>query len=99
SLLKSDESIPGRGESAGVFDVNLNVKFLAAIRQLESLNHVQLLCMRRAVTIQRTFVIKSDRIDDERVAILVMSDRLPVPVVTGILAVRHVEINSADLRI
>ena len=68
-----------RFERAGVFDIHLQLDLAAAIDQPPALDHVQSGCVRRAEQLHMRPIVQPDRIDDQRVAVLVMADRLAVP--------------------
>src|SRR5258708_2746539 len=58
--------------------------------------------MRCAESVDRSpsaLIRQSDRIDHQRVAVLIVADRFPVPGIGGVLAVRHVQIDAPYLRI
>src|SRR5258706_3455619 len=67
---------PGHVEGVRVLDPDRVLELLAAIDQLEALDHVQLLGVRRAVIVDKGARVDPDRVDDELVA-LPMPDRFP----------------------
>src|SRR5438874_8679083 len=69
---------PWHGEGAWVFDANGVLQGLAAIHQLEPLNHVQFVRVRSAVIIDKGTIIESDGIDDQIIA-YVMPHRFASP--------------------
>src|SRR5438309_4660199 len=69
------QTVPGSSECAWVFNVDKDLKPLTAVREFEALDDMHLLRVRRAETVNRPFVVQTDRIDNQCVAILVMAHR------------------------
>src|SRR5215467_13333301 len=72
------DGIPWHREGARIFDVNIHLESLAVVDQVEALYNMQLFGMRRLIVVDVGLVGDSDRIDHQRVA-LIMTDRLTVP--------------------
>src|SRR5947208_1775449 len=67
-------------ESVGVFDLDQGFQRLAVGGQLETLDDMQLLGMRRAKPIEIAVLgLQSDGVDHQGVAVLVVADRLAEP--------------------
>src|SRR5579864_8277157 len=73
------DRVPRHGEGAGVLDPDFDFERPAAVREPESLDDMQLRRVRRAVIVDKGPVVEPDRVNDQRVAILVMADGFAVP--------------------
>src|SRR4051812_49421766 len=95
--LELHQCFPRHGEGARIIDRESNVDALTAIDESVALDDMHLFGMRRAEAVERALIVQSDRIDDERVAVLIMADGFALPGIAGIRAVRPVQIDTADL--
>ena len=68
---------PRHVERTRIFDADRHLQRLSAFGHLESLDHVKLRRVRRAVVIDVGVVGKTDRIDDQGIAAFVVSDDSP----------------------
>jgi len=71
-------SIPGHGESAWIFHMNLHFHRLAAIDNAEPLHHVKFVRMRRKKTVDEGPGVQSDRIDHQCIT-FIMAYRFAEP--------------------
>jgi len=74
---------PGHVESARIFHVDRNLQCLPAFSQLEALDDMQLGRVRRAVIVDVGIVRKADRVDDQRIAALVVPVDSPYGLIFG----------------
>src|SRR5215470_13413553 len=70
---------PRYGESPRIFDGYSHVDPRFGVYELVSLNHMELVGVRRPVIVDERLCGESDRVDNKRVAVLVMADRFPEP--------------------
>src|SRR5262245_38172124 len=82
-----------RGERDGILDGDDRLQRLAGVDELEPLDDVELLGMRRAPVVDGRLAVQSDGIDDERVAFIV-ADGFAVPGRLGIRRVLAVHIDA-----
>src|SRR5215472_1428395 len=77
-LAEALDGVPRRREGARILDVEVRLQLLAALDQVQSLDDVQILGVRRPVAVDLRAVVDPDRVDDERIA-LVAADGFAVP--------------------
>ena len=87
------DGVPGHRKSTRVLDVNVRFEHLAVLDQVEALDDVKLLGVRRAESVHPRPVIESDRIDDKRIA-FVTADGFAIP---GWLDVRGMLVRQVDV--
>ena len=75
--------------------MNRGFQTLAPIDHAKALHHMELLGMRRAEGIEDAPGVRSDGVDDQRVA-LVMADRLAEPRGLDVRRVGHIQIDDFD---
>src|SRR5215469_12564081 len=88
--------VPGHREGARIIDVNVHLQRLAAVDQVEALDHVQLFGVWRPEAVDKRPVIESDGIDNERIA-FVVADRFAVPGCLGVLRMLVGEVDAANV--
>ena len=62
--------VPGHSEGTRVLDVNIGLQDLTVLDQVEPLDHMELLGVRRPESVDPCPVVEPDRIDDQRIAIV-----------------------------
>src|SRR5215467_3205720 len=77
-LAEALNGVPGRRICARVLDVNVRLQHVAVLDQVEALDHVKLLGVRRSESVQGYPIVDSDRVDDERIA-FVTADGFAIP--------------------
>jgi hypothetical protein len=65
--------------------------------QFPPLHDMQLLRVRRPVIVEENLVVQPNGVDHQRVALLVMANRLPVPRRLGIGRMGHIHIDTPDM--
>lgn len=99
SSLEIDSPFPWHGEGAWIVDGERNLDALSAVVEVVALHDVQLLGMGRAVGVERSLIVQADGVDDESIGIFVMAHRFAGPGISGVLAMRHVEVNASHLSV
>src|SRR5262245_64895083 len=89
---------PRHGEGSRVLYKDRNVDRPGIGCDLPTLHDVELFGMRRAVVVDKGLGRDTDGVDDERIAVLVVPNRLAIPRGFQILRMHHVEIDAANLR-
>src|SRR5882762_5524345 len=88
--------VPGHREGARILDVNVHLQRLTAVDQVEALDHVKLLGVRRPESVYECPVVKPDRVDDERIA-FVVADGFAVPGCLDVVRMPVCQIDSANV--
>src|SRR5689334_1921830 len=92
-------SLPRHVEGARVLDREGGLDVFAAIMQPVSFDYMQLPGVRRAVAINGHAVVQPNSVDNQSIAIFVMTDRFTVNGVLWLFAVRNIEIHAPHLRV
>src|SRR5579871_6934169 len=80
-----------RREGARIINRDQDLDHLAAVDQLVALDHVELIGMGSAITVDESFGGECNRVDHQRVAALVMAHRFAIPGRLGVGGVRHIQ--------